>query len=86
MLNNYLWGLPGGPMVKFCASNERGTGLIPGQGTKILHAKQHSQKKKTKIVILICGIKNNWTDLFKMEYKLDHVSPGFESFNDFPLG
>ena len=48
MLNNYLWGLPGGPMVKFCASNERGTGLIPGQGTKILHAKQHSQKKKNK--------------------------------------
>ena len=28
------------------ASTAGGTGLIPGQGTKILHAVQHGQKKK----------------------------------------
>ena len=31
---------------RFCTPNAGGTGFIPGQGTKILHATQHSQKKK----------------------------------------
>ena len=30
----------------FCTSTARGMGLIPGQGTKIWHATQHSKKKK----------------------------------------
>ena len=32
-----------------CFSNAGGTGSIPGWGTKIPHAMQHSQKKKKKI-------------------------------------
>ena len=28
-------GLPGGPVVKTCAPNAGGAGLIPGQGAKI---------------------------------------------------
>ena len=31
------------------ASTAGGPGSIPGQGTKILHAPQHSQKKKKKL-------------------------------------
>ena len=30
--------------LRLCASNARGTGSIPGQGTKILHAVQGSQR------------------------------------------
>ena len=30
--------------LRLCASTAGGMGLIPGQGTKILHAAQHSQK------------------------------------------
>lgn len=36
--------LPGGPVVK--TFNAGGEGLIPGQGTKVLHATWHSQKTK----------------------------------------
>ena len=32
--------------LRLHASNTGGTGLIPGWGTKILHASQFSQKKK----------------------------------------
>ena len=34
-------------MVKTCASIAEGMGLIPGQGTKILHAAQCSQREKS---------------------------------------
>ena len=34
-------------LLRLCASTAGGTGLIPDQGTKILHAAQHG-KKKTK--------------------------------------
>ena len=34
--------------LRLHASNAGGTGSIPGQGTKIPHAKQHSQKTKKK--------------------------------------
>lgn len=37
-----------GPVVKTCASSAGGTGSILGQGTRILHAAQCSQKKKKK--------------------------------------
>ena len=37
---------PGGSVVKTLSFQRRGTGLIPGPGTKIPHAVQHSQKKK----------------------------------------
>ena len=35
---NMGWDFPGGHVVKNLPSNARGTGLIPGQGTKIPHA------------------------------------------------
>ena len=35
-------------MVKTSTSNAEGTSLILGQGTKILHASRHGQKKKKK--------------------------------------
>ena len=33
---------------RFCASKARGTGSIPGGGTKIPRTRLHSQKKKKK--------------------------------------
>ena len=38
----------GGPVVKTLTSNAEGTGLIPGQETKILHATRYGQKLKNK--------------------------------------
>ena len=38
----------GGSVVKTLSFQCRGTGLIPGPGTKIPHAVQHRQKKKKK--------------------------------------
>ena len=35
------------------ASTARDMGLIPGQGTKILHAVWYSKKKK-KVIIIVC--------------------------------
>ena len=32
--------------LKLHASTAQGTGSVPGRGTKIMHAAQHSQKKK----------------------------------------
>ena len=43
--SNDLGDFPGGLGVKVCTPNSRGTGLIPGQGTKIPHATWHGQKK-----------------------------------------
>ena len=34
--------------LRLCASTAGGTGSIPGQGTKILHAEWHGQKFKKK--------------------------------------
>ena len=34
--------------IENCAFSAGGMGLIPGQGTKTLHAKQHGKKKKQK--------------------------------------
>ena len=39
---------PGGPGVKTLPSNAEGVGLIPGQGTKIPHAKKKKSHKKTQ--------------------------------------
>ena len=36
--------------LRLWASNARGAGLIPGQGTKILHAAWHSQSQKIKVI------------------------------------
>ena len=36
------------------ASNAAGTGLIPGQGTKIPHAPRHSQRKKKDCQVVTC--------------------------------
>ena len=38
----------GGPVVKTLTSNAEGSGSIPGQGTKILHATRYGQKWKNK--------------------------------------
>ena len=40
--------LPGCPVVRTWHFHFQGPGLIPGQGTKILQASWHSQKKKKK--------------------------------------
>ena len=37
------WDFPGGPVVKTLRFHGGGLGLIPGQGTKILHAVQRGQ-------------------------------------------
>ena len=34
--------------LRLCAPNAGGMGSIPGQGTKVRHAPQHSQKEKRK--------------------------------------
>ena len=41
-------------MVKTLCSQCRGTGLIPGQGTKILHAARCSQKPPQKLKRITC--------------------------------
>ena len=38
------WGFPGGPVVKILPPNAKGSGLVPGPGTKIPHAVECSQK------------------------------------------
>ena len=38
--------------LRLCASTAGGTGLIPGQGTKIPHATWCSQKQKKKVKTL----------------------------------
>ena len=55
-----------GLMVKILHPQCRGTGLIPGGGTKILHVSQHSQKhktpsqtNKTKLLTGNCKINSN---------------------------
>ena len=41
-----MWDFPGSPVVRLCPSNARGTGSIPGWGTKIPHPVQPKKKKK----------------------------------------
>ena len=43
--------LPGGPVVKNPCFYSGGTGSIPDQGTKTLHALQHGPKKKRMVVV-----------------------------------
>ena len=42
---------PGGTVVKTPSFQCGGVGLIPGQGTRIPHVTQHSQKTKSKLKI-----------------------------------
>lgn len=49
--NCFCRDVPGGRVVKSLHSQRRGTGSIPGQGTKILHGTQRDQKKKVIIVL-----------------------------------
>ena len=47
--------------IRVCISTAEGMGLIPGWGTKILHAVWHSQKKKKKTkTIIIIKLKLNY--------------------------
>ena len=60
ILKNDVRDSPGGPVVKTPCFHGMGTGLIPGQGTKILHAAWHGQKKKKDVICIECikkGIK-----------------------------
>ena len=43
---------PGGPVVRLGASTARSTVSVPGQGTKIPHAVQPGQKRKSGIPVL----------------------------------
>ena len=47
-LKQVSWDYPGGPVLRPHASNAGGTGLISGQGTKILHASQFGKKTPPK--------------------------------------
>ena len=47
--NRKIRDFPGGPVVKTLRFHCRGTGLIPGQGTKIPHATWCGPKKKKKL-------------------------------------
>ena len=47
-LNFILREFSGGPRLGLCVSTATGTGSIPGQGTKILHAGWHSHKKESR--------------------------------------
>ena len=40
--------------LRFCTCIAGSLGLIPGRGTKILHALWHGQKKKKKIIVSAC--------------------------------
>ena len=58
MLTVKLGGFPGSPVVRTRRFHCHGPGSIPGQGTKITQAAQHSQRKKeekkqTKTVKLV---------------------------------
>ena len=46
-------------MVRTLHFTARGTGLMPGQGTKIPHASRCGQKKKKKNTPLLLNIKTN---------------------------
>ena len=46
--NSYSRDFPGGLVVKTRASTAKGMGLIPGQGTNILHVRSKKKKKKRK--------------------------------------
>ena len=48
---------PGGPGVKTLPSNAEGVGLIPGQGTKIPHAKKKKATKKPRSSVVTNPIK-----------------------------
>ena len=48
VMHSQTISIPGGSVVKTVLCNVGGTGLIPGQGTKIPHAMQHGQKIKNK--------------------------------------
>ena len=45
-----FWELPSVQCSGLLASTARGTGLIPGWGTKILQATKHGQKKKKTLL------------------------------------
>ena len=46
------WDFPGDPVIKTSPSNARDSGLIPGQGAKILHAFQPKYRKHKTTAIL----------------------------------
>ena len=47
---------PGRPGLGLCTSTVVSMGSIPGQGSKILHAVQHGQKKKIQVWISMCAV------------------------------
>ena len=72
--------------LRLCISAAGGLGLIPGQGTKILHAAPHGQKKKKLTLISalwfsLCVKIYNMHVLFPAEYSEQF----FAHFRKFPL-
>ena len=51
-----LWMSPVVQWLRVCTSIVEGTGLIPGEGTKIPHAAGHCQKKKKKERKELCAV------------------------------
>ena len=45
-----------GQWLKLCASTARGSGPIPGRGTKIAHATRHGQKKECNKLSQSCTL------------------------------
>ena len=62
-----------GQWLRVCTSATGGTGPIPGQETKILHAVQHSKKKERKKERNVSGSK-------KTEVKLGSRAPTCQGF------
>ena len=46
--HNVHWDFPGGPVIEVSPCQGRGPGLMPGQGTKILHVLSSMAKDKNR--------------------------------------
>ena len=51
-----LWGFPGGPVVENLPFNTGDSGLIPGQGTKILTAEGQLNLREKQLEKSLCAL------------------------------
>ena len=74
-LNNYILGTSlAVQCLRLSASTAGGTGLIPGWGTKILHALQRGQKKKKLHFIALRTLTNfAFTHKFISPFLISHM-------------
>ena len=66
-----IQGLPCGPVVKHLHFHCRGVGSIPAQGTKILHASWHREKKEKREKGLPSDPAVPLLDMYPKELKLE---------------